>query len=92
MPSMNLYAHLQAVHDQASFLVFVRALLADRRAAIELEQAGRESDWANSSLADFLESALAWAEDSEFGDRQDLAGANPWKRFAVFLYCGKIYE
>ncbi|TBU85624.1 DUF7660 family protein [Phytopseudomonas dryadis] len=89
---MNPHDHLQAVHDQASFLEFVRALLEDRRAASDRERAGAHSDWANSSLADFLEGALAWAEDSEFGDRQNWVGANPWQRFAVFLYCGKIYE
>ncbi|SDH17327.1 hypothetical protein SAMN05216588_10370 [Pseudomonas flavescens] len=89
---MDLHERLQAVHDQQSFLVFVRALLQDRHAASDLERAGAPSDWANSSLADFLEGALAWAEDSEFGDRQNLAEANPWQRFAAFLYCGKLYE
>lgn len=38
------------------------------------------TDWQNDCIEDFLDSAHAWAD------------ASPWKRFAVFLYCGKIYE
>jgi len=34
----------------------------------------------------------AWAKDSEFGIRQGLKDASPWRKFAAFLYCGKIYE
>ena len=43
-------------------------------------------------IAEALEAAQAWAEDSNFGESQGLKEASPWKKFAVFLYCGKIYE
>jgi glycine C-acetyltransferase len=40
----------------------------------------------------FLGAASSWAESTNVGLTQGLDPANPWKRFAVFLYCGKIYE
>ncbi|WP_444875289.1 DUF7660 family protein [Microbulbifer okhotskensis] len=50
-------------------------------------------DWANNSISEYLESACSWAEDSSFGVDQDPElKTNKWKQFAVFLYCGKIYE
>ena len=80
---MELTDQLEAVNDRESFLAFVRALIADRRVG---------QGWENDSIEHFLEAATAWADDSEFGDRQGLKDASPWKRFATFLYCGKIYE
>ncbi|MCU7646973.1 DUF7660 family protein [Pseudomonas piscis] len=80
---MDLDQALQQVVDERSFLAFVQALSADRRQA---------TDWQNDSIEDFLDSAHAWAEASAMGASQGLADASPWKRFAVFLYCGKIYE
>ncbi|MCH1919626.1 hypothetical protein L9G15_09295 [Shewanella sp. A3A] len=86
---------LDAVTDAASFLTFVTALLADRQQqeANSGAQANATSEWANNSIASFLEGALSWAEDTDFGTTQDDEIANnPWQQFAVFLYCGKIYE
>ena len=86
---------LDAVTDAASFLTFVTALQADRQQqeAKNGEQTNAENDWANNSIANFLEGALSWAEDTDFGTTQDDEIANnPWQQFAVFLYCGKIYE
>ena len=49
--------------------------------------------WQNLTIEDFLEAALAWAEASNFGRSQGVDdSANPWRRLAIFLYCGKIYE
>jgi len=81
---MQLHEQLETVTDEATFLEFVRALAEDRR--------GNGGAWENDSIEDFLESAGNWAEDSEFGAKQGLSAASPWKKFAVFLYCGKIYE
>jgi hypothetical protein len=86
------------VSDEASFLAFVRALEADRRLAAILEKQDHHIDgahrgWQNSTIEQFLESAAAWAEDSRFGSTQGLSdGVSPWRRFAIFLYAGKIYE
>jgi hypothetical protein len=81
---MQLHDRFEAVVDEATFLDFVRALTTDR---LENAQA-----WESGTIEDFLEAASSWADDSEFGSRQGLASASPWKKFAVFLYCGKIYE
>lgn len=81
---VQLHDRLEAVTDEATFLDFVRALAADR----QLDAEG----WENDSIDGFLESASSWAEDSNFGARQGLSSASLWKKFAVFLYCGKIYE
>ena len=93
--SHDLNQLLERVADEASFLVFVEALVADRRldAAGRPDDAGRgRSGWENHTIETFLVAATAWARDSEFGRHQGLGDAPPWKRFAVFLYCGKIYE
>ena len=73
---------LDAVTDRESFLVFVRALVADR-----MEQPGA---WESSSVEGFLGAAVAWAEDSR--DPPGLPREPSWRAFATFLYCGKIYE
>ena len=88
----------KTVNDEESFLAFVRALEADRRLAAkgepdDLHGYGAARGWQNSTIEQFLESALAWAEDSRFGRSQGLADdASTWQRLAVFLYAGKIYE
>lgn len=92
---MTLNEQLEAVVDETTFLSFVAALAEDRRATVAspVDGFGRDGHgWENSTIEGFLEAAHAWAEDSEFGSRQGLASASPWKKFAVFLYCGKIYE
>jgi hypothetical protein len=86
------------VTDEPSFLAFVAALAADRRLAAELEKDeprgyGDARGWQNSTIEAFLESALAWAEASGFGRRQEVdKSVSPWRRMAVFLFAGKIYE
>ncbi len=70
--------------DTQSFLSFVRELIADREDGA--------NGWENASIENFLEAAVAWADDSDFGEQQNLPGNNPWKQFANFLYAGKIYE
>jgi hypothetical protein len=82
---MKLHELLDRVHDASSFLAFARALEADSR------RAGAPG-WENGAISDFLKSAIRWAEDSRFGESRGLSPENPWKQFATFLYCGKIYE
>jgi hypothetical protein len=86
-----------AVNDEESFLAFVKALEADRRLAAALEKEapvpyGSHRGWENATIEQFLEAATSWAEDTRFGRSQRLEGVSPWRQFAVFLYCGKIYE
>jgi hypothetical protein len=82
--TMHLHEQLETVTDEATFLAFVRALVADKRSDAER--------WANGSIEDFLEAGCSWAEDSRFGSQQGLSSASPWQKFATFFYCGKIYE
>lgn len=80
----QLYEQLEKVTDEATFLAFVKTLVVDRR--IDTEH------WENGSIEDFLEAASAWAEDSAFGSQQGLSLTSLWRKFATFLYSGKIYE
>ncbi|GGX98802.1 hypothetical protein GJV26_16085 [Massilia dura] len=93
---MNLMDYLHAVNDEHTFLAFVHALTKDRHAAVNKSAADNSDDvengWSNETIEGFLESAHAWAEESDFGARQGLDSASPWKKFATFLYCGKVYE
>lgn len=96
---MELDEQLDRVTDQASFLAFARALARDRAAAVQAEIESPAAPygpdaggWENVSIESFLESAVAWAEDSNFGLHPGLATSSPWKQFALFLYSGKIYE
>mgnify|MGYP001581993803 CR=1 FL=1 len=79
-----LNEQLEGVTDEATFLAFVQALIVDRR--------GNAEHWENESIEDFLEGVSAWAEDSGFGSQQGLLLASPWRKFATFLFSGKIYE
>jgi hypothetical protein len=95
----DLLELLDDVRDEATFLTFARALAQDRVRAVDAEKLLPSSPygpdaggWENVSIEDFLESASAWAEDSEFGRRQGLAAATSWRLFANFLYAGKFYE
>jgi len=98
-PVNELMATLETVTDAESFLAFVRALVADRESAVLLEKAQPSSPhgpdaggWENIQIETYLEAATAWAESSDFGVSQGLNPDNLWRRFAHFLYVGKIYE
>jgi hypothetical protein len=85
---------LEAVQDKTSFLQFVEALYVDRIAADALPQTmnGLQGEWANHTIDRFLEAAVAWAHDSEFGAQPGPAPSNPWQLFAQFLWTGRSYE
>lgn len=86
---------LKRVVDEATFLNFVEALAANRRADAsgQPDRFGRGPDgWENHTIEAFLGAASRWARDTGMGESQGLDEASPWKRFAVFLYSGKIYE
>jgi hypothetical protein len=96
---VELHELVEEVVDEKSFLTFVDALRKDRELAAVAEKAQSsgafgpaQRGWENITIESFLEAAHAWAEDTEFGATQNLKGASPWKKCAVFLYCGKIYE
>ncbi len=95
---MELEDYLEKVEDQESFLKFVKALKADKEDEVAKESKKPLNPynhgwngWENSTIEGFLESAVAWAEDSDFGKKIENTN-NLWKNFALFLYGGKIYE
>lgn len=94
---MDVSKLLEDVKDIESFLVFALALAADRAASIAQEKENPSSPygsdangWENTTTESFLESSIAWSESSDFGMTQGLPLSNPWKQFAVFLYCGNL--
>lgn len=92
---MELYDLLEKVTDEESFFEFAKALQADKEDESRKEKVNPSNPyshgwngWQNSTIDEFLESAIAYTEDSEPWKRE----SNPWKKFAEFLYGGKIYE
>lgn len=90
----GLFVALNAVVDEDSFVRFVALLLEDRRAAESLPPTmdGFQGEWANQSIACFLDAANTWAMDSGFGERPGPKPGNPWHIFAMFLWAGRGYE
>ena len=94
----------EKVEDEESFLAFVRELVKDRETAAKKEKESPSSSygpdaggWENTSIENFLESAVAWAEDSQFGRKMafpeyELSEVSEWRRFAAFLLAGRVYE
>jgi hypothetical protein len=93
-------ASLEAVVDEASFVVFLKTLGEDWERARQLEQAHPSSPygpnatgWENGTIGAFLESASAWAEASAQGPRLGYRPpTNSWRRCADIIFMGKIYE
>lgn len=92
--SQLLFATLEGVVDEETFLAFVEALAADRIAASRMPVTadGRQGEWENHSIDSFLEAAHSWAEDSGFGIRPGPKPQNTWRLFASFLWAGRGYE
>ena len=96
--ALELYEQTAAVHDRRTLLEFVKALIADREEVAKeavspsLPYGPGANGWENGSVEAFLEAASAWAESTNFGETQGLSPANPWRQFAAFLLCGKIYK
>lgn len=53
---------------------------------------GFQSEWANSTIAEFLDASVRWASDSDFGLRPGPKPENQWQLFAMFLWAGRGYE
>lgn len=92
----NLNDLLEKVIDQESFLIFVKALYKDKVEDTKIEKqspsnsySSSKNGWETSTIEQFLEHAIGWAEDSSF---QEDSNHNLWYQFASFLFAGKIYE
>lgn len=80
-PDVNLRNLFEQIKDEQDFLVFARALLEK-----DLSVAERET------FSEALESAIAWAEESNFGSDTGLGPASPWKKAAAFLLAGTVFD
>jgi hypothetical protein len=83
MDSDSAFEALDQVQDMEWFFHFVRALIGDRLDAAEAEVKTPSSPygpdaggWENTSIEDYLDCALAWAEDTSMGATQ-IRGALP---------------
>jgi hypothetical protein len=81
----ELHELLGRVSDRESFLVFVDAVIVERKNA---DAQDALSGWQNDTIEQYLESAAAWTKDSA----HSFSSENPWRNFAEFLYMGKMYE
>lgn len=95
----DLYDLSDAVHDEESFIVFLSALMKDRENEVQVEKANLSSafdsdgpGWQNTTIESFLESAIAWAEDSKDRKAHYENPGKPWLRVAKVLHAGKTYE
>ena len=95
---MELHEYLDKVKDQESFIRFAKALQADKEDEDQKEKtnpsgpySAGHNGWENNTVSGYLEAAISWAEDSNFGEKFEKTD-NVWKKLAMFLYGGKIYE
>lgn len=95
----DLFELEKEVHDEASFLVFVEALMKDKIEEGQKEKAHPSSPfspgangWENGTIAAFLEAAIAWARDTAKGTPSYKKPDNPWRRCAQILHAGKFCE
>lgn len=93
------------VHDESTFINFLRVLSADRRDEVRKEMEDPSSpygpganDWEHGTIEDYLDAAAAWAEDwnriAQVGKTpgmKKLTGS-PWQKCALILAMGKVYE
>lgn len=87
---------LESVIDRDSFLVFVKALIADRQDELEKENPSSPwgagaNGWEHGTIEGYLDAAVAWMEGAR-GTALQLPLEPSWKSFATFLYRGKSYE
>lgn len=95
----HLQKLLEETVDEATFLVFVSALIEDRQASVDSEKENPSSPygsssggWEHNSLESFLSAAHRWSIDTNFGESVGLGPDTPWKKCARFLLAGKSYE
>ena len=95
----DLYALLDLVTDEASFIAFVNALAADFEEEQEIERTTPSSPyssgalgWENSTIDAMLGAAAAWGNSSAMNPANNIAAQNPWRRCAHILFAGEFYE
>ncbi|QIL90507.1 hypothetical protein GNX18_12625 [Microbulbifer sp. SH-1] len=97
--SVDLFSLAEKVHDEETFVEFLRELMRDREKEIALEIESPSSPygagalgWQNITIEGFLESAIAWSEGTNHPSEHYKKPGNPWARAAQIIHAGKIYE
>lgn len=92
---MELDKLLEKVNDEQSFIEFAKALQADKEDEefkVKANPANPYSQgcygWESNTINQFLDSAIAYTQDNTAWKKE----TNLWKKFAYFLYGGKVYE
>jgi len=80
---MELHEIVEKINTKEDFIEFAKRLRNDK---IDEDEKGK-NDWENNSIPDFLNSIIAFGEDSNSIKQK----AN-WKDFALLLFAGKFYE
>ena len=90
------YEIFDSIIDEKTFIIFCKYLLKDKQEDSVNENnhpsspyGPTKNGWENITIEAFIEAAIAWAEDSDFGKTQNL---NVWQKFAQFMLAGKSYE
>jgi hypothetical protein len=96
---VDLFSLAEKVHDEETFVEYLRVLMIDREKEVALEKENPSSPyeagalgWQNVTIEGFLESAIAWSEDSGQPNEHYSKPENPWTRAAQILHAGKTYE
>ncbi len=96
---IDLMQIIENVQDEESFICFLHSLMNDRLNELKKEKEFPSSPygpgatgWQNSTIEDFIESAIAWANDTRGNSEHYTGPSNPWKRAAQIILAGKTYE
>lgn len=97
--SESLEQLVETVAEEASVLVFLAALAADRAEDVRLNELNPASTWGpgplgweNGTIEAFLDGAEAWGTATAKGLEHYQPSTNPWRRCAEILLMGKQYE
>ena len=91
---MELHEMVEKIKTKKDFIEFAKKLRDDKIDEDEKEKINPSSPyesgkngWENNSIPDFIDSIVAFGEDSEsIGEKAE------WKNFALLLFAGKFYE
>ena len=82
----HLHELIETVTDEETFVAFLLAMSEDYAISGDSESV---LSWQSNSIDSMLESAAAWAIDTQASAHQT---SNPWRRCAEILWAGNHYE
>jgi hypothetical protein len=95
----DLYAVIEKITDENSFLEFVALLADDWQEERDIESTKPSSPyssgalgWENGTIGAFLDASYRWGSATINGLTHYKKPDNPWQRMAQLLHAGKFYE